>query len=72
MKLILRVLGWLSLTLGLLLCLLGIVSLPPGGLMFALPFFFLVPGVPLTMGGGLLIFLAREKAWTPMRTNNAI
>jgi hypothetical protein len=71
-KLILRLLGWLSLTLGLLLCLLGVASLPPDGLVFALPIVFLMPGVSLAVGGGLLLFLAREKAWTPTRTNNAI
>jgi hypothetical protein len=44
---------------GLLLCLLGVLALPDGGLMFALPYFFLIPGIALTAIGGLMIFLAR-------------
>ncbi len=45
------------LIMGLLLCLLG--TLPDGGLMFALPYFFLIPGIALTAIGGLMIFLTR-------------
>jgi hypothetical protein len=47
------------LIIGLLLCLLGVLALPDGGLMFALPYFFLVPGITLTLIGGILGFLAR-------------
>jgi vacuolar-type H+-ATPase subunit I/STV1 len=59
-----RLLGWTSLVFGILLCLLGLASLPPGDLMFALPFFFLMPGIVLTMLGGLLLFFTRVKAST--------
>ena len=45
--------------LGLLLDLLGVLALPDGGLMFALPYFFLIPGIAFTLIGGLMIFLAR-------------
>jgi hypothetical protein len=48
--------------LGVLLCLLGIASLPPGGLMFALPFVFLLPGVGLVVLGGIFLFLTRPEA----------
>jgi vacuolar-type H+-ATPase subunit I/STV1 len=54
-----RLLGWIFLLLGLLLCLLGVLSLPDGGLMFALPYFFLIPGITFTAIGGFMILLAR-------------
>jgi len=59
MKKILRSAGWIFLILGLLLDLLGVLALPDGGLMFALPYFFLVPGIALTASGGFMILLAR-------------
>lgn len=61
MRRFLRVFGWLLLVLGLSLCLLGIASLPTGGLMFALPFFFFIPGFVLLVGGGILLFFTRLK-----------
>jgi hypothetical protein len=54
-----RFLGWLLLIMGLLLCLLGVLALPDGGLMFALPYFFLIPGIALTASGGFMILLTR-------------
>ncbi len=40
-----------------ILILLGITAWPPGGLMFALPYFFLIPGIFFALvGGGLLWF----------------
>jgi vacuolar-type H+-ATPase subunit I/STV1 len=54
-----RFVGWLFLLLGLLLCLLGVLCLPDGGLLFALPYFFLIPGIALTASGGLLALLTR-------------
>ena len=56
-----RIVGWMFLIIGLLLSLLGVLTLPDGGLMFALPYFFLIPGIALTLIGGILGFLAREK-----------
>ncbi len=44
---------------GLLLCLLGVLALPDGGLMFALPYFFLIPGILFALLGSLMIFLPR-------------
>lgn len=54
-----RSLGWIFLLLGLLLDLLGALALPDGGLMFALPYFFGVPGIALTAIGGFMVLLAR-------------
>jgi hypothetical protein len=60
MKKTFRLLGSVFLILGLPLCLLGVLALPDGGLMFALPYFFLIPGIALTAIGGLMILLARS------------
>jgi hypothetical protein len=38
------------------LIMLGILSWPPGGLMFALPFVFLLSGVVLAIFGGVLVW----------------
>ena len=42
---VLRGVGWFFLAAAAVLVVLGIASWPPGGLMFALPYFFLMPGV---------------------------
>ena len=55
-----RVLGWIMLAIAAGLILLGIQSWPPGGLMFALPFVFLVPGLVLGLVGGGLLWLGRS------------
>jgi len=57
MRRVATVFGWLALTGAAGLILLGIVSWPPGGLMFALPFVFLVPGFILALVGGVLVWL---------------
>ena len=57
MRRVATVLGWLALTGAAGLILLGIISWPPGGLMFALPFVFLVPGFILALVGGVLVWL---------------
>jgi membrane protein implicated in regulation of membrane protease activity len=54
-----RVLGWLMLGLGLVLCLFGALALPDGGLMFALPYAFLLPGISFAGIAGLVLFLTR-------------
>lgn len=59
MRMVARVLCWLALGLGLALCLLGILALPDGGLMFALPYFFLLPGGLLILLAGLVLFFTR-------------
>jgi|GEM_PF-3938070 len=60
-KKIFRFSGWLFFIIGLLLCFLGVLALPDGGLMFALPYFFLIPGITLTVIGGFVVWLARIK-----------
>ena len=57
MRRVATVLGWMALTGAGGLVLLGIISWPPGGLMFALPFVFLVPGFFLALVGGVLVWL---------------
>jgi len=59
MKRIFQSIGWIFLILGLLLDLLGVLALPDGGLMFAMPYFFLIPGIALTASGGFMILWAR-------------
>ena len=54
--------GWVMLFVAAVLILLGITSLPPGGLMFALPFVFLIPGILLALAGGLLVRAGRRRA----------
>jgi hypothetical protein len=56
----LRILAGVLLALGVLLCLIGLSTLPDGGLMFALPYVFLMPGLLLCAVGGLILFLTRN------------
>jgi hypothetical protein len=51
-----RLLGWILLVLAALLILLGMLCWPPGGLMFALPFVFLIPGFILGLIGAVLLW----------------
>jgi hypothetical protein len=51
-----RIIGWIMLVLAAGLILLGILCLPSGGLMFALPFVFLIPGFLLGIIGGILLW----------------
>jgi hypothetical protein len=59
MRTALRIVAGLLLALGVLLCLIGLSTLPDGGLMFALPYVFLMPGLLLCAVGGLGLWLAR-------------
>jgi len=54
-----RTLSWLMLGFGLLLCLFGILAFPDGGLMFALPYVFLLPGIAFAGIAGLVLFFTR-------------
>jgi hypothetical protein len=56
MKRAANLLGWIALFIAAGLILLGILSWPPGGLMFALPFVFLFCGVALALIGGVLVW----------------
>lgn len=53
-------LGWILAVIGGALIMLGIAAWPPGGLMFALPFVFLVPGLALAAVGGILVWLGHR------------
>jgi hypothetical protein len=60
MRCVATVLGWILLASAGGLILLGISSWPPGGLMFALPFVFLIPGLFFAILGGALVWLGRR------------
>jgi hypothetical protein len=57
-------LGSTLLVIAAVLIVLGAVTWPPGGLFFALPYLFLMPGVVLGVIGGILLFvgLRRKRA----------
>ncbi|MBN1895842.1 hypothetical protein JW906_15245 [bacterium] len=61
MRRIARVSGRIALFTGLVLILMGVLAWPPGGLMFALPFVFLIPGILLAAAGGLLLRAGRRR-----------
>jgi vacuolar-type H+-ATPase subunit I/STV1 len=61
MRTFFRAVGILMLFLAAVLLALTAVAWPPGGLMFALPYFFLIPGVVLALLGALLLFLTRPR-----------
>jgi hypothetical protein len=61
MRRVARVAGWMTLVPGLALVLLGILSWPPGGLMYALPFVFLIPGTFLALLGGGLVWAGSRR-----------
>lgn len=56
----LRALGWFLLLAGGFLCLMGLMTLPDGGLMFALPYVFLIPGLCMVFFGYLLLRIRRR------------
>jgi len=55
-----RVVGAGLLVLSALLIIVGIMTLPSGGLMFALPYVFLMPGALFGVVGWVLLRLGRE------------
>lgn len=58
---ILRALGWFLLLAGGALCFMGLMTLPDGGLMFALPYVFLIPGLSMVFFGFLLLQFRRRE-----------
>ncbi len=56
-----RALGWVLMVFGALLCVMGIATLPDGGLMFALPYVFLIPGLTSLFFGYLLLQLKKRE-----------
>jgi hypothetical protein len=59
MRKLARVFGWELVVLAALLIVVGITTLPSGGLMFALPYVFLIPGILFGVVGWLLLKLGR-------------
>jgi hypothetical protein len=55
-----RVLGWIAVVVAALLTVAGIAAWPPGGLMFALPFVFLMPAAVFWAAGLLLLRAGRR------------
>jgi hypothetical protein len=62
MRLGATVIGWVFLVIATALVFLGIGGWPPGGLMFDLPFVFLIPGILLAVIGAALVWLGRHRA----------
>ncbi len=60
MKRFLRVVGWTCIVLATALTLIGVTTLPSGGLMFALPYVFFIPGAVIGAVGILLLRAGRE------------
>jgi hypothetical protein len=58
----LRAMGWFLLLAGGALCLMGLMTLPDGGLMFALPYVFLIPGLSMVFFGFLLLQIRRRES----------
>ena len=58
----LRAAGWFLLLAGGVLCLMGLMTLPDGGLMFALPDVFLIPGLSMVFFGFLLLQIRRRES----------
>jgi hypothetical protein len=61
MRKVSRILGWIALVLAAICVALGLVTWPPGGLMFALPFLFLIPALFLGALGGVLLWIGRGR-----------
>ncbi|MGE5946391.1 MAG: hypothetical protein ACM35F_06820 [Betaproteobacteria bacterium] len=64
MKKIAGALGWVAVVIAALLTFAGIAVWPPGGLMFALPFVFLMPAALLWVVGLLLLRVSRAPGAT--------
>jgi len=65
MRRVLRGIGAIFLLFAVLLSLLALVSWPPKGLFFGLPFFFLMPALLLGIAGGLLWLCTRPSKTLP-------
>lgn len=62
MRRVARGFGWVAAVLAGMLVMFGVMTWPPGGLMFALPFVFLMPGALLGLVATALFWLGREPA----------
>jgi hypothetical protein len=65
MRRVLHGIGAIFLLFAVLLGLLALVSWPPEGLFFGLPFFFLMPALLLGIGGILLLLCTRPSKTLP-------
>jgi len=61
MRMLVVIVGWILTALGGLLVLAGLLSLPDGGLMFALPYVFLLPGLVFVGLGALALRFRQQK-----------
>lgn len=68
MRMVATVSAWVLLAGGAVLVVLSIASWPPGGLMFALPFVFLIPGILFGLIGSALVWLGEQR--TAQTTKN--
>jgi hypothetical protein len=59
MRWAIRTVGWIFIDLAAVLGFLDILTWPPGGLMFALPYIFLLPGGVFALIGTVLLALGR-------------
>ncbi len=66
MKRVVRLFGVVSLVIAFILGLLTLVTWPPGGLMFALPYFFLFPAVFFTIIGIVLLIVTPGRGVGPV------
>jgi len=71
MRFMLGLIGWIAAATGTILVLVGLACWPPGGLFFAAPYIFLIPGVPLCGLGTVLILLLRRRQHLPNSTDGA-
>jgi len=62
MRMLVVIAGWILSALGGLLVFAGLLSLPDGGLMFALPYVFLLPGLVSLGLGVLALRFGRQQA----------
>jgi hypothetical protein len=60
MRRLLRIVGRAFVVLAVVLLLIGVTTLPSGGLMFALPYVFFIPGALIGAAGLLLLRAGRE------------
>ncbi len=58
MRVVVKWVGWILCVASAALILLGIAAWPPGGLMFASPFVFLIPGAVFGVVGGVLVWVS--------------
>jgi uncharacterized membrane protein YvlD (DUF360 family) len=61
MRRVAYIFGWITMVIAGMLFFLGILSWPPGGLMFALPFFFIIPGVFLALIAAVLLWIGSRQ-----------